>query len=163
MPHAFKATPNHPAVNYLVRLHADIGGRIQANKAEGERLADAMKHVEAVIKIFNPEFNVATIAVRRRQRTNPWFKRGTLFREALDVLRTASGPLTVAEITAAVLAAKGIRDATTAQRNGVAAGIRSCLETNAGKTVERIGDGVPKRWRLTGRLTQTKASATIGR
>lgn len=29
----------HPAVAYLVRLHADIGGRIQANKAEAERLA----------------------------------------------------------------------------------------------------------------------------
>jgi len=107
-----------------------------------------MMHVEAVIRIFDPEYNVRAISVRRRQKTNPWFKRGTLFREALDVLRKAAGPLTVTEIMAAVLAAKGIRDATTRQRQGVAAGIRACLENAAGKTVERAGQGVPMRWKV---------------
>jgi hypothetical protein len=148
MPHAFKATPDHPAVAYLVRLHADIGGKLLDNKKEAARLAASMLAVEHVIKLFDPEFNARTISARRRQKTNPWFKRGTLFREALGVLRTATGPLTVAEITAGVLAAKGIRDATAKQRNGVAAGIRSCLETNAGKTVQRAGEGVPMRWKI---------------
>ncbi len=148
MPHAFKASPDHPAVDYLVRLHADLGGQIQANKAEAARLAEAMQHVEAVIRLFNPDFNVRTISARRRQQTNPWFRRGTLFRAALDVLRAAKEPLTVAQITAAVLAARGVTDATTRQRQGVEAGIRSCLETNAGKTVARVGEGVPKRWKV---------------
>jgi hypothetical protein len=148
MPHAFKASPNHPAVAYLVRLHADLGGQIQTNKAEADRLAKSMKHVEAVLKLFDPGFNARAISARRRQKTNPWFKRGTLFREALDALRKAARPLTVAEITDGVLAAKGIKDATARQRQGIEAGIRSCLENNAGKTVQRIGDGVPKRWRV---------------
>jgi hypothetical protein len=47
MPHAFKANPDHPAVNHLVRLRADLGGQIEANKIETERLADAMRHAEA--------------------------------------------------------------------------------------------------------------------
>jgi hypothetical protein len=148
MPHAFSASPDHPAVAYLVRLHADIGGRIQANKAEAKRLASDMMAVESVIKIFSPEYNVAAIAVRRRQKTNPWFRRGTLFRHALDVLRTAAVPMTVREVTDAVLAAKGITDADRRQRLGVEAGIRSSLEDHAGKSVECAGDGVPKRWRL---------------
>ena len=38
----FNAHPKHPAVAYLVRLHADIGGRIKVNRKEAERLADAM-------------------------------------------------------------------------------------------------------------------------
>ena len=145
MPHAFKATPDHPAVAYLVRLHADIGGKLLDNKKEAARLASSMLAVEHVIKLFDPDFNARTISARRRQKTNPWFKRGTLFREALGVLGRPQG-LTVAEITAGVLAAKGIRDATDQQRRGVEAGIRSCLETNAGKTVRRVGEGVPKRW-----------------
>jgi ABC-type uncharacterized transport system substrate-binding protein len=62
--------PDHPAVDYLVRLHADLGGQIQANKAEAIRLAEAMKHVEAVIKLFDPDYNVRAISVRRRQKTN---------------------------------------------------------------------------------------------
>lgn len=105
-----------------------------------------MLAVEHVINLFDPDFNARTMSARRRQKTNPWCKWGTLFREALDVLRTATGPLTVAEIGAAVLAAKGIRDATAKQRNGIVAGIRSCLEANAGKTVQRVGEGVPRRW-----------------
>ena len=89
-----------------------------------------------------------SISARRRQQTNPWFRRGTLFRAALDMLRAAKEPLTVAQVTAAVLTAKGITDATERQRRGVEAGIRSCLETNAGKTVCRVGEGVPRRWRV---------------
>jgi hypothetical protein len=149
MPHAFKTSPDHPAVDYLVRLHADLGGQIQANKAEAIRLAEAMKHVEAVIKLFDPDYNVRVISVRRRQRTNPWFKRGTLFREALALLRTATEPLTIAQITDGVLTAKGIKDASLSQWRGIEAGLRSCLEKNAGKTVQRVGEGHPMRWRVT--------------
>lgn len=148
MPHAFKATPDHPAVAYLVRLHPDIGGQILENRKEAKRLADVTIHVEAVIRIFDPAYSVRAIAARRRQRTSPWFKRGTLFREALNVMRKARGPLTVAEITAGVLDSDGIQDATKAQQHGVEAGIRSCLEANVGKSVQRVGEGVPKRWGL---------------
>jgi len=148
MPRAFNAHPAHPAVPYLVRLHSDIGGQIHANKAEAERLAEAAKHIEAVIKLYDPDFNARAISIRRRVQGNPWFKRGTMFRYALDALRKAAAPMTVSELTQTVMAARGITDATRKQRMGLEAGIRSCLERNVGKTVERVGEGVPKRWRL---------------
>ncbi len=147
MPHAFKATPSHPAVAYLVRLHADIGGQILENKKEAARLAASMLAVEHVIKLFNPDFNAKTIAARRRQKTNPWFKRGTLFREALGVLRTAAGPMTCREIVDAVLAAKRIT-ADKRQWIGIESGIRASLEDHAGKDVMRVGEGSPRRWAL---------------
>jgi hypothetical protein len=149
MPHAFKADPDHPAVAYLVRLHADLGGQIQANKAEAKRLAEAMRHIEAVIKLYDPDYSVRAISARRRVLGNPWFKRGTMFRHALDALRKGGTPMTVREITDAVMAANGIRDATAKQRDGLEAGLRSCLETNVGKTVQRAGEGMPRRWKIT--------------
>jgi hypothetical protein len=133
MPHSFEAHPKHPAVAFLVRLHADIGGRIQANRKEAIRLAEDMKHVEAVLKMFDPEFNARAIAARRRVMGNPWFKRGTLFRAALDALRAAPGPVTVREIVDAMLAAKDITNATPAQRAGLEAGLRASLENHAGR------------------------------
>jgi hypothetical protein len=148
MPRAFKADPDHPAIAYLVRLHADLGGQIQANKAEAKRLAEAMRHVEAVIKLYDPDYSVRTISARRRVQGNPWFKRGTMFRHALDALRNANAPMTVREVTGAVMASHGIADATAKQRNGLEAALRSCLEHNVGKTVQRIGEGVPKRWQI---------------
>src|SRR5262249_39385363 len=145
MPHKFEAHPGHPAVDYLTRLHADLGGRIQQNKAEGVKLASDMLHVEAVLKMFDPEYNCRAISARRKQNTNPWFKRGTLFREALGILRTATVPMTVTEIGHAVLAANNLTEvATRKQRLGIESGIRAALEGHAGKTVERIGEGVPK-------------------
>lgn len=62
MPHQFKASPDHPAVDYLVRLHADLGGKIWENKKEAERLAESMQHVEAVIRLFDPSFQIKRIS-----------------------------------------------------------------------------------------------------
>jgi hypothetical protein len=56
--------------------------------------------------------------------------------------------MTVREITDAVLAAKSITNATADQRKGLEAGVRASLEDHAGKTVQRVGEGVPKRWTL---------------
>lgn len=148
MPHSFKAYPKHPAVAYLIRLHADIGGRILENKRQAERLAADAVAVEAVIKMFDPEFNARTIAARRRVTGNPWFKRGTMFRAALDALRAAAGPLTVREIVDAILAGKGVTDPTAKQYRDLQAGLRASLEGHAGKTVERVGEGSPMRWAI---------------
>ena len=68
-----------------------------------------MRHVEVVIKMLDPAYNLNRIAVKRRK-GNQWFKRGTLYRRALDVLRTATEPMTAPEIAAAVLRAEGVDD-----------------------------------------------------
>ena len=84
--------------------------------------------------------------------TNPWFKRGTLFRHALEALRTATGPVNGARRSStAILAAKGVTEPTAkGSAHGLEAGLRASLEKNhAGKTVERVGDGVPRRWQTT--------------
>jgi hypothetical protein len=57
-----------------------------------------MMQVEAVVKILQPGFNVAGIAAKRRNKSNPWFKRGNLFKSAVDVLRRAAVPMTAREI-----------------------------------------------------------------
>src|SRR6266511_587441 len=90
----------------LEQLHAELGGKILDNKAQAKRLAEAMKHVEAVLKMLDRGYDVRPIAVRRRK-PNPWFKRGTVFRCALDALRAAGKPLTTREIALAMLTAKG--------------------------------------------------------
>ncbi len=73
---------------------------------------------------------------------------GQLFRAALETLRAAQGALTVRQIADAVLAAKGVTDATAHQHEMLQQAVRSSLENHAGKTVEQFGEGMPKRWRL---------------
>src|SRR6202048_1050230 len=86
-----------PAIFTLERLHSELGGKILENRQQHESLAEQMRHVEAVIKMLDPTYSLRAISVKRRQ-PNPWFKRGTVSRRAVDVLRTATEPLTAREI-----------------------------------------------------------------
>jgi len=66
---------NHPTLSALIKLHADLGGQIFENRKCAEKLAEDMKHVEAVIRMFSPSFDVRKISMKRRYKSNPWFKR----------------------------------------------------------------------------------------
>jgi hypothetical protein len=136
-----------PAINTLERLHAELGGQILENRQRGEQLRDQMRHVEAVLKLLDPGYNLARVAVKRRK-PNKWFKRGTLYRRALDVLRTATESMTAAEIAAAVLAAHGVHDASKEDVQGVALGIQHSLKNHEGNGVEIVGEARPARWRV---------------
>jgi hypothetical protein len=67
----------------MERLHSKLGGQIQENKEEAQRLAGQMLHVEAVIKMLDPTFNLRRIAVKRgsswaRSTAAPWTCSGRL-------------------------------------------------------------------------------------
>jgi hypothetical protein len=126
-------------------LHAELAGKLLANKREAIRLRTAMLQVEAVVKMLEPGFNVASIAAKRRNKSNPWFKRGTLFRSAVDVMRRAGTPMTAREIAEALIAGKAPQ-ATRKQAIDLQAAILAAMRKRNGGTV--VGEGAPARWRL---------------
>jgi hypothetical protein len=133
------------AVYTLGILHAELAGKLLANKREAIRLRTAMMQVEAVVKMLQPGFNVASIAAKRRNKSNPWFKRGTLFRSAVDVLRRAAVPMTAREIADALVADKAPQ-ATRKQAIDLQAAILAALRKRNGAMV--VGVGAPARWKL---------------
>jgi hypothetical protein len=145
MPHPFDPKPDHPAVLTLLQFHANIGGRILANKREAAKLREDMRHVEAVIKMFDPAFSLRPIAVKRRK-LNQWFKRGTIFRPAMDVLRTAQGPLTSRQIAEGMLNAQSITDAPRKAVGALAASVQCSMINHDDGAVLRHGEGTPARW-----------------
>ena len=146
MPHAKILTTQ--ATHTLEQLHAELGGKILDNKAEAKRLAAAMVHVEAVLKMLQPGYDVRPIAVRRRK-PNPYFKRGTVWRSALDVLRAAGGrPLTAREITERMLIERGVTNAPLKAARDLAGAVQSSLRNHDKTVVAQIGNGMPARWAL---------------
>jgi hypothetical protein len=143
MPRAEIAT--HQAKHTLEQLHAELGGKILDNKKEAKRLAQCMKHVEAVLKMLEPGYNVRSIAVRRRK-PNPWFKRGTMFRHALDVLREAEQPMTVREIVLRMLDAKGVADAAPKRIRDLGGAVQAALRDHKGGNVVEHSETTPARW-----------------
>lgn len=134
-----------PAINTLERLHMELGGQILENRQRYEELSHQMRHVEAVIKMLDPGYNLARITVKRRQ-PNKWFKRGTLYRRALDVLRTAEQPMTAIEIAWKVLEVADIKDADKAAAQSVGLSIQHSLKNHEGKGVQIVGEARPARW-----------------
>ncbi len=126
-----------PALYALVRLHAELAGRIADNKKQAAKLRDDMRHVEATIRLLEPGFDTRRIAVKRRHNPNPLFKRGTVFRAALDILRTATAPMTAEEIAVALLRSKGVQEPSKAEVLMMYGAVAGSLRINAGKS----GDG----------------------
>jgi hypothetical protein len=143
MPRAEIATTQ--AKHTLEQLHAELGGKILDNKTEADRLRAAMVNVEAVLKLLDPEHNLRVIAVRRRK-PNPWFKRGTIWRAILDTLREAETPLTAAEITGRMLAAKDVQVPARKAKRDLEGAIRASLKSHENKGVCVSGDSDPAQW-----------------
>ena len=142
-----------PAIQTLERLHAELGGKILENKQEHENLAGQMRHVEAVIKMLDPSYSLRAISVKRRQ-PNQWFKRGTVYRRAVDVLRTATEPLTAREIAERVLyiSRRQYKEA----RQGCAGGP---YRIGSGVPAESQGQGHPADQRGQSRKVATEEAA----
>src|SRR2546429_2682019 len=136
-----------PAIQTLERLHAELGGKILENKQEHENLAGQMRHVEAVIKMLDPSYSLRAISVKRRQ-PNPWFKRGTVYRRAVDVLRVATEPLTAREIAERVLAAAKVANPDKSALGEPIGTINSSLRKHYRKGGRRGQEGGPPRWGL---------------
>jgi hypothetical protein len=96
------------AIFTLSQLHAELAGKFLENHRQGVRLKTAMLQVEAVLQMLQPGFNIKSISAKRRNKSNPWFKRRTLFRSAVDVLRRAEAPMTAQEIAQALIADKAV-------------------------------------------------------
>jgi len=66
-----------------------------------------LANLDATIKLFSPGTNPDAIPSKRAYRRTRYFAHNELSRLTQDALRTAPGPLTSAEITAAVMQIKG--------------------------------------------------------
>jgi hypothetical protein len=71
-----------------------------------------------------------------------------MFRAAIDMMREAGEPLETREIAARLLAGQGVAEPTLTQVRNMTGALRPTLDKHAGKTVQRVGEGMPARWRL---------------
>lgn len=88
-------------VSGLVAKHSELAGLIHFHQTEIERVAADLKHLDATLKLFAPEYDLRSLGVKRVRKNNSsnmgGFKRFAN-REShtwvLDQLREAAQPLT---------------------------------------------------------------------
>lgn len=95
-------------ISALVDKRARIDGEIQMRRYQIARLEMEMAHIDAVIRMFRPGYDISKIATRRTiKRSKTGTARGSGVREALTILREAGEPLTSRDIAERILAKRG--------------------------------------------------------
>jgi len=141
-------TNNAFAVSALKRLHVELGRAMKETRREAAKITERMVHVEAVLKMLEPGFDLRTVVGHRRPKHVTPYRRGTVFRAVLDALREADHPLTSREMAEALLERAGIANPTADQVRAMWGSIHSAMRAHQGRTIVRVGDTLPMRWRV---------------
>jgi hypothetical protein len=136
-------------VSALRLKRAEISGHIHDLEKRIGRQRANLANLDATIKLFSPGTNPDDIPPKRAYRRTRYFARNELSRLTQDALRTASGPLTSAEIAAAVMQAKGMPPDDAPLKEIVAARALTVLRRLAKRgTAMKSGSSRNARWAL---------------
>ena len=95
-------------ISGLVAKRGELAGEVEHHRRELQRLADELGHVDATIHLFDPNYDLGTIRVRKRGPRNQSFAQGECQRLILEILREAVEPLSGNALTHALLVRKDL-------------------------------------------------------
>ena len=136
--------------NALVAKRAEILFEIAELEKQADRLRAELVHLDAVLRMFRPEFKAEGLPVRHRRPTkSPYFAHGEMTRRIFDAMRER-GTVTSLEIAIAAMRDKGLDpDADLPTRTDFVR--RVTLQLNdmfrKGK-VDKLGRGRALRWQI---------------
>jgi len=95
-------------ISALCDKRSEMSGEIISLEKRLSTIRSEIAHLDASIKIFQPDFDLRTLPPKRYHKANKHFKHGELNRLVLDVLRIAEKELTTEEIFHETCRIKGI-------------------------------------------------------
>jgi hypothetical protein len=136
-------------VSALRLKRAEISGHIHDLEKRIARQRANLANLDATIKLFSPGANPDAIPPKRGYRRTRYFAHNELSRLTQDALRTASGPLTTAEIAGTVMQAKGMPLGDAAFRGIVSDRVLTVLRRLAKRgAVVKSGTSRDAKWAL---------------
>ena len=146
MPNFRGMTEKH-VVSALRLKRAEISGHIHDLEKRIARQRANLANLDATIKLFSPGANPDAIPPKRPYRRTLYFAHNELSRLTQDALRTTPGPVTSAEIAAAVMQAKGMAAADAAFKEIVATRVLTVLRRLAKRgAVAKTGTSRNAKW-----------------
>ena len=135
----------------LVRRRAELAGEVEALKARLAQIGTDLGHLDATIRLFDPDHDIAGIRPKR-VRAGDVAHRGEMSRTVLDVLRGAAAPMTTAAVVAQVMAERETdaqdREAVALMMGRVGMALRRQERNGAVRGERRPGQAV--LWELAG-------------
>lgn len=140
---------NRYAIHALKDRRATLAGEIVRFKQGIRDREEQLTHLDATLRVLDPEYRADTIAPKRIRRVK-LFGGGELNRLIIDALRRADGkPLSTPAIADAIIVAKGYgQEAKHALIRRVRANLSYLLRHRS--AVEKTGNRMTAKWRLSG-------------
>lgn len=134
-------------VSGLVAKRSELSGLISHYQQEIARLQGDMQHLDATIKLFEPDYDLRTIRAKQVRARNHYFDNGECHRMLLEALRELGGQANTAQIVQWVSARKGFEaDAHHAVYRGLDGALRRAAATGL---VVKVGrDEAGNIWKL---------------
>jgi hypothetical protein len=132
----------------LFDKYAEILGRLKQCERQANSHSQSLAHIEAVIRLYRPEWTGDDVKARKPHRPPRWPNRGAGMRTALTILREATEPLTTREIVVRVLEIHNMSELEYDEIKLICASFNSALLNKAGRNGLELIEGYPKRWRL---------------
>jgi len=95
-------------ISALNDKHAEFQSHIQAAELSLAQLRDDLAAVTRVLRLFDLDINLRTIAPRGPVQLSQWFGPGECARLVSDILRPASKPVPTKDIIDQIMGAKGL-------------------------------------------------------
>lgn len=136
-------------VTGLVAKRSEMAGLIQHFQSEISRISGDLRHLDATIKLFAPEFDLRTVRAKEHRERNQYFRPGERPRMVLDILRESQGVMTARQIAEAIILRKGLESSADLvgqlQKN-----VLQAVKDLEGKgTLAQGGiDGAARAWRI---------------
>ena len=104
-----------PTINGLIKKRSELAGRIQAIQEEQARLIANLDHIDATLRIFDPEIDFEVLPVKQLPPPNSAF-RGEFQRSLLEMLRGTQHWQTTEELAVKVMVQRRMNDGDRALR-----------------------------------------------
>ena len=136
---------NRYALAALRDKRAALASEIVQLERQLRHRRDMLVHVDATLKILDPDVDVSGIPSRRPKRVM-LFRQGELTRAVLDAMREHDRPVALVEIVTAIMKAKGLGPDS---RTALLSKVRSTLayQQRQGKVV-KSGEQKAARWAI---------------
>ena len=140
-----------PTINGLIKKRSEIAGRIHAIQEEAGRLIAALDHIDATLRLFDPEIDFEVLPVKALPPPNAAF-RGEFQRSLLEMLRGTQRWQTTDELCVKVMVQRRMNEADRALRTLTRKRVGHALTRLRRKGVVRsrkAGKGALLAWKIT--------------
>jgi hypothetical protein len=139
------------AEQHVIRVlrdkRSELAGLVKGLEQELSEHRAALTHLDATMRLFDPEIRPEEISPPQRRRCNAWFRPGECLRLIYDVLRDAPQPMTTREVVERMTELKSISVGDDRQRALIQKTVLASLNRAKGP-IERVETAGVVRWRV---------------